>query len=152
SNNLLLTLNEQSYETEPGESLLSELPKSILSPVNLNEMPEDGFDFSYTISLKGSESLQFIPIGKNTRVQVGGTWSAPSFDGAFLPATRTLSDSVFSANWEVFHYNRSYPQQSLGGFSALIDSAFGLSLLMPIDQYQKSIRTAKYGILIIMLT
>ncbi|MDN4165052.1 cell envelope integrity protein CreD [Cytophagales bacterium LB-30] len=151
-NNLLLTLNGQELATEPGESLLPELPKSILSPVNLTEMSKEGLDFAYTIRLKGSENLQFIPIGKTTQVKVSGTWSAPSFDGAFLPATRSLSDSVFAADWQVFHYNRSYPQQSMGGFSNLNDSAFGLSLLMPIDQYQKSIRTAKYGILIIMLT
>ncbi|MFY8021291.1 MAG: inner membrane CreD family protein, partial [Bacteroidia bacterium] len=28
----------------------------------------------------------------------------------------------------------------------------GVNLLMPVDQYQKSIRTAKYGILVILLT
>src|SRR5690606_22428681 len=49
-------------------------------------------------------------------------------------------------------FNRPFPQQWTKNSTQLYEAAFGVDLLMPVDQYQKSIRTAKYGVLVIMLT
>lgn len=107
---------------------------------------------SINLSLKGSKRLDFIPAGKTTTVKLNGTWSDPSFVGEFLPEPREVSDSTFSATWKVLHFNRPFSQQWTTENQQLSGSDFGVKLLIPVDQYQKSIRTAKYGILMILLT
>lgn len=107
---------------------------------------------SVDLKLKGSQRLNFVPTGKTTDVKLSGTWNNPSFDGEFLPATREVSDSAFSATWNVLHYNRPFSQQWNNPDVSLSGSDFGVKLILPVDQYQKSIRTSKYGQLIIILT
>lgn len=107
---------------------------------------------SIKLTLKGSERLNFVPTGKTTEVKLGGAWSNPSFDGEFLPETREITDSTFSATWKVLHYNRPFSQQWNKLNEKLTGSDFGVKLILPVDQYQKSIRTSKYGQLIIILT
>jgi inner membrane protein len=109
-------------------------------------------DFTMNIKLKGSKKLHFLPAGKTTTVQVSGNWSDPSFDGEFLPTTRQLGENNFSAVWNVLHFNRPFAGEWLDGNQKLSGSDFGVQLLIPADQYQKSIRTAKYGVLIVILT
>ncbi|MFM8912691.1 MAG: inner membrane CreD family protein [Flammeovirgaceae bacterium] len=45
-----------------------------------------------------------------------------------------------------------FSQQWLGEGERLAGSEFGVKLLIPVGQYQKSMRTAKYGVLVILLT
>jgi inner membrane protein len=104
------------------------------------------------LNLKGSRRLDFIPTGKTTTVNLAGTWNNPSFDGEFLPETREITESGFTASWKVLHFNRPFPQQWTENNQELSGADFGVKLLIPVDQYQKSTRTAKYGILIILLT
>jgi inner membrane protein len=122
--------------------------------------------FAYELDLNGSTDLHFTPFGKTTSVELSSNWTAPSFEGTFLPDERTVSDSGFVANWQVLQLNRNYPQQGVGGFvqgSGQSDyygsdplrrsaSTFGLKLLLPIDEYQKTLRSAKYAIYFILLT
>jgi inner membrane protein len=109
-------------------------------------------DVAVKLSLKGSKRLDFIPAGKTTTVTLGGTWSNPSFDGEFIPATREVTDSGFNATWKVLHFNRPFSQQWTKENLQLSGADFGVKLLIPVDQYQKSIRTSKYSVLIILLT
>jgi inner membrane protein len=81
-----------------------------------------------------------------------GPWADPSFDGEFLPEQRTLTETSFDANWKILHFNRPFSQQWSGKNKSLAGSNFGVRLLMPVDQYQKSMRTAKYGVLIVILS
>lgn len=104
------------------------------------------------INLKGSQRLNFVPSGKTTCVSLSGEWNNPSFDGEFLPEKREVTDSSFTANWKILHYNRPFSQQWNTADEKLSGSDFGVKLLVPVDQYQKSIRTSKYGQLIIILT
>lgn len=104
------------------------------------------------LSLKGSQRLNFVPSGKTTSVNLSGAWNDPSFDGEFLPETREITESGFTASWKVLHYNRPFSQQWNTLDEKLSGSDFGVKLLVPVDQYQKSIRTSKYGQLIIILT
>jgi inner membrane protein len=117
---------------------------------------KSGADFSGDVSmklpLKGSSSLYFSPVGKTTDVELAGPWADPSFEGEFLPATRVVNEQGFSANWKVLHYNRPFAQTWLGSEKSLSGSDFGARLLIPVDQYQKSMRSSKYGVLVIMLT
>jgi inner membrane protein len=69
-----------------------------------------------------------------------------------LPAKRSVSDKGFSASWEVTHLNRNFPQDWTGASFHPLESSFGLDLFLPVDHYQKSWRSARYGILFIALT
>jgi inner membrane protein len=109
-------------------------------------------DVAMTLSLKGSSSLYFAPVGKTTDVSLSGPWASPSFDGKFLPTDPKIDEQGFSASWKILHYNRPFSQSWFGEEKNLTGSDFGAKLLIPVDQYQKSMRSAKYGVLVIMLT
>lgn len=104
------------------------------------------------LSLKGSSVIRFLPVGKSTDVTLQGPWSDPSFEGEFLPSTRTIDNSGFKATWKVLHFNRPFAQEWLGAGRAFEKYDLAARLIIPADQYQKSIRTAKYGILVIILS
>jgi len=108
-------------------------------------------NFNMRLSLKGSESLYFVPVGKATQVNLTGPWSSPAFEGKLLPADRSVDGTGFSATWKVLAFNRPFSQRWIDHEQSLGGSEFGVRLLIPADQYQKSIRTAKYHILILIL-
>jgi inner membrane protein len=66
--------------------------------------------FSFSIQLRGSETLQFVPVGADTRVNMSSNWQHPSFIGQFLPVDRTVEDSGFKAAWRVNRFARNFPQ------------------------------------------
>jgi inner membrane protein len=70
----------------------------------------------------------------------------------FLPEDRVITEKSFVANWKILHYNRPFSQQWCTSDEKLAGSEFGVRLLVPVDQYQKSMRTSKYSQLIIILT
>ena len=125
---------------------------SVRVPVGPQPSPSGRYAFSFDLNLNGSRALQFVPLGKETTVHLVSEWATPSFNGAFLPDERTVGAEGFTAEWRVLHLNRNYPQQWRGGAVNIGESAFGLDLLLPVDQYQKSMRAAKYAILVIALT
>ena len=114
----------------------------------------DTHGFSFDLNLQGGRSLSFIPLGEETRVRLASSWTGPSFNGAFLPTERTLSEEGFDADWYVLSLNRGYAQRWLRGEVegyALRDSIFGVELMIPVDTYLKSLRSVKYGILFVLL-
>lgn len=125
------------------KGIIARLPQEMTTPVG---------EVSITVNLKGSSSLSFVPAGKTTSTTLAGPWGSPSFDGAFLPQSRELTDDSFSANWKVLQFNRAFEARWTDTGRRLGDANFGAQFLPPVDQYQKSIRTSKYSILIILLT
>ena len=111
-------------------------------------------EFTLKIELIGSENLSFVPLGSDTRVKLTSDWTAPSFNGNFLPRHRDVSETGFTATWNVLELNRNLPKNWIGvdspyGFN---DAAFGVDLILPLDDYKKSMRTAKYAAMTIGLT
>lgn len=119
--------------------------KSSLSrPVSLGVEVMDGktaVPFRLTYRVRGSSSLMVRPYGENTEVRMRSNCPDPSFTGDFLPSERSISDDGFSARWSVSEINRGKPD----------DTSFGVNLLQGVTQYQKTMRSVKYGILIILL-
>jgi len=108
--------------------------------------------FSVDLDLRGSDYIHFVPLGKTTTVSMNSGWKSPSFGGAFLPQSHDISENGFEANWKVINLNRPYPQDFKGSAQGINASAFGVTLLLPVDHYQKSTRAAKYAVLFITLT
>jgi inner membrane protein len=138
-------------EVQPIEAGNTPLSSGIVVPLNWNSREDFTSRFNVRLSLKGSESLYFVPVGKSTQVNLTGPWSSPSFEGKLLPADRSVDDAGFSATWKVLSFNRPFSQKWIDQEQSLNGSEFGVRLLIPADQYQKSTRTAKYDELIIIL-
>lgn len=114
--------------------------------------PLKDIKFSYNLNVNGSSHLRFTPIGKQTTVNLESSWSSPKFDGAFLPQNHDVSDSGFISQWKIISLNRNYPQQWVNNSYRLENSDFGVDLILPVDEYQKTLRSAKYASLIVLLT
>jgi inner membrane protein len=111
------------------------------------------YNFKVNIELKGSKLLYFTPIGTTTTVDIKSSWATPRFDGAFLPDTREVTDTGFTANWKILNLNRNIPQNWLGNSNVYINgSAFGINLMLPMNNYIQSDRSIKYAMLLISLT
>jgi inner membrane protein len=113
-----------------------------------------GGRFTLELRLRGGRALSFLPLGGETRVRMSSPWSAPRFSGAFLPASRELLSSGFQAEWYVVSLARGYPQAWRRGEvepAALEASRFGVELMVPVDIYQKVLRSVKYGLLFVLL-
>ncbi len=121
---------------------------------NAKEIFAAPLPFSFDLKINGSESLKFLPIGKETDATMKSNWHSPSFDGNFLPedTNKEISQEGFTATWRILQINRQFEQSFFGQLPDLSASAFGTKLIIPVDEYQKSERTAKYGILVIGLT
>ncbi len=151
--NPVFNFGKDRITAEPGETAILKNKNAIIAPLSLSENLNSSTAFSFRLKMKGSEQLHFLPTGKTSTVQLAGDWQSPSFDGEFLPESREIGKDGFRATWKVLHFNLPYPQQWTSGTSVDLDnSSFGVNLLMGVNQYQKSIRTAKYGILIVFLT
>lgn len=109
-------------------------------------------EFNTSVEIDGSDKLIFLPIGKRTTINVSSDWSDPSFIGDFLPAEREISENGFNANWTITELNRSYPQIWDDKSQTISKQTVGVEFLLMADHYQKSLRSAKYGILFIVLT
>ena len=124
----------------------------IVTKLPWTQRPDSALSVTLDLQLKGSERLYVVPAGKTTDVTLAGSWSSPSFEGALLPVQAPdITAERFSAEWKVLSFNRPFAQQWINEEQNLVGSSFGVRLDLPADQYQKSIRTAKYGILIIIL-
>lgn len=142
-------VNEYGGEHQETFSLSKKGIKSRLPWASKSDFTDE---FKLMLDLKGSNKLSFVPLGKTTTVHLSGSWNNPSFEGEFLPEAREITDTDFTADWKVLHFNRAFDQAWTDENLELANSSFGVKLLIPVDQYQKSIRTSKYSILIIHLT
>ncbi len=149
---IALLWNGRRTEFNPGV-VTEEVVRSGVN-VPLQILPNDSAanSFSFSISLKGSQYLNFVPLGRVTDVRLKSNWANPSFSGAFLPDSKQVSGAGFSARWNVLHLNRNFPQMWTGQQSGVAESAFGVNLLLPVDRYQKAYRTVHYAILFIGFT
>jgi inner membrane protein len=148
---VVLDWNGKKTSFNPGAKLNEEFTSGIQTPVIIEDEGIGEYNFSLNLSLKGSASLNFVPVGKTTEVAIKSNWKNPSFDGAFLPDKRIVNEKGFVAEWKVLHLNRNFPQQWNTDIS-LNSATFGVDLITPNDSYQKSDRSVKYAILIIALT
>ena len=131
---------------------LNTLESNVLSKTT--STAQTAIPFSCKMKVNGSEHLQFIPVGKETKVTMNSNWPSPSFNGRYLPidGSREITPNGFKAAWEVYQINRQFQQTFLNNIPDLSTFAFGANLIIPIDEYQKSERTAKYGFMVIGLT
>ncbi|KAB8151572.1 cell envelope integrity protein CreD [Kordia sp. TARA_039_SRF] len=149
---LNLNGNTYSFETLPSEqSHIDTLESSVIAMEDVPSEAARSFDFK--LSYNGSRSVQFVPIGKVTNVQMTSDWQHPKHSGSFITQhKRELDNGGFEAQWKLLHTNRPFSQQYFVVLPSLTNYAFGTDFIIPLDEYQQSERAAKYGFLVIGLT
>jgi inner membrane protein len=112
----------------------------------------------FRIAVAGSGKLALVPLGRRTEATLAAPWPAPSFTSR-LPLNQTVANDGFSAKWVVSDLGRPYSQlwdsasvRNDPSPKTVLDSAFGVTLLTPIDAYRETDRAIKYGIMFIGLT
>jgi inner membrane protein len=144
-------INGSSALPKPGTGLGELLPRGFHVPVG--GLLADSLEFRLPITLRGSGSLQFLPLGESTRAVIRSDWPHPSFVGGVLPATRQINEAGFSAQWTIPLLNRSYPQAWTDRAAVAIDEIeAGVRLFEPVALYDLVTRAVKYGLLFVALT
>lgn len=145
--------NDSSINLIPGTTI-NQIHEGIHSPIKLSPKVDSTkkYTFSAKLNINGSKSLNFIPLGKETHVDISSSWHSPTFQGNYLPEKREISQDGFNAKWKILHFNRNFPQQWNSYDFDIYKSTFGVKLIQPIDEYCKIDRTTKYALLFITLT
>ncbi|MDR1955273.1 MAG: cell envelope integrity protein CreD [Treponema sp.] len=111
-------------------------------------------EFSISMEIQGGQLVRVLPIGQDTSVRISSDWPSPSFQGAFLPSASSVSNSEFSARWDISYLSRDIPlfqkdyskdRYNYGG------SLFGVDFFRTIDTYALNTRAVKYAILFLMV-
>ncbi|MFB9053624.1 cell envelope integrity protein CreD [Formosa undariae] len=156
-----ITFNESKY---PLESKYQEENTGYLDDIRLHKLESKSLKetdlpikndvrFNLNININGSKQIRFIPVGKETNVNIQSDWKTANFLGEYLPQNSDkISTDGFNAKWKVLDINRPFSQESFNGLPDLKHYAFGVNFMIPVDEYQKSERSAKYGFLVIGLT
>lgn len=152
-----IKIDGQSYTAEPDFAAENLFENNLGVQLDPGRLKSTAIPFSYEMDLRGSGGLNFLHLGKNSTIKVTGDWNNPSFTGAFLPESRNITAQQFSSTWKMSNFNRPFPQQWLSGQEVLTTvnkekATFGVKFLLGVDEYQKTMRSAKYAILIILLS
>ena len=149
-----LTLDTTEYALKPrfDNQSISTLESGFVKGLSGFKEKELGFDLA--MEMNGSQSLRFVPIGKLTTTKMTSDWPAPSFSGEFLPddESKKIGPDGFEADWKILEINRQFGQQFFDHLPDLSSFAYGTDLIVPIDDYQKTERASKYGLMVIGLT
>jgi inner membrane protein len=146
-----LSVDSEEITALPGLRDNDIFKSGITFPCSINS-PGKTIAFSMNINLSGSESLTFSPVGKTTEINLSSLWKNPGFTGNFLPSESTVNNSGFKAKWLITDLNRNFPQEWTGSEYNPGEDSFGVNFILTVNHYQKSLRSAKYGILFIALT
>jgi inner membrane protein len=144
-----LTWNDSAVTLSPSSVNNAVMREAFIAPVSIE--PGRETSFSSVININGSEQLLFTPVGKETTVALTSSWPDPSFTGGQLPDHK-ISDTGFVATWKNLAHTRSFPQAWKEDAYNLQSSSFGADLFIPVNGYQKTMRSVKYAILCILLT
>jgi inner membrane protein len=144
-----LVWNDSTVTLNPSAVNNAVMKEGFMAPVAVT--PDHSIRFSSTISINGSEQLLFTPVGKETTVTLTSGWPDPSFTGGQLPDHR-IRDTGFVATWKSLAHTRNFPQAWKEAAYNLQSASFGADLFIPVNGYQKTMRSVKYAILCILLT
>lgn len=180
-----LIFNQNKIDFEPNMSALNPFENNMIAALDLSQTKTTLGDFQIKFNVRGSQSINFLPLAKQTKIHVKGDWANPSFNGAILADDRNINGNNFEATWNIPSFNRKFSQQWIGeaeklyeiknnyeisnaiieGYSqthepiaatesniATEKDMIQINFLEEVNNYQKTTRVAKYGILIIMLT
>ena len=112
--------------------------------------------FTATVGVRGTESLLLVPAARAATISLSSKWPHPEFIGAFLPASRRVDRSGFTAEWSVNEFN-SRVAEHVGACESrscgdLQGAGLGVRMFEAVNIYLLAERASKYGILFIGLS
>lgn len=114
--------------------------------------PNTQFAATAILRFSGAQRIAVLAYGKSTHLTMQGDWPNPSFDGGFLPSTRSVSPSGFTADWTVPFIARGVRAEGVGdAITGLDATALGVSFVEVADPYQSVNRSLKYVLLFLGL-
>lgn len=110
--------------------------------------------FAFNLKLRGIESLDFIPAGQQTHVELTSSWPHPSFYGRFLPdpENQQINEQGFHVQWNVDSLASNVGESLYKCSDIYCYDSFGIRLMEPINIYSLTDRATKYGFLFVCLT
>lgn len=162
-NNLTVQWGDSTKAFRPGFSGIDRIEHGLFATVDLKKVRPGRYgktyeklfetrSFAIDLNLNGSRNIRFDPLGKHTQISLSSSWPDPRFNGDFLPDNHQITPEGFTAEWNVSYLNRAYPQQWIDHRSSLTDASFGVDLILPVNPHLKVYRSAKYALLVIVLT
>jgi inner membrane protein len=122
--------------------------------------PEVGraIPFDTEFELRGTSAFHFAPLGQEVDLALSAPWPTPSFVGAILPTTSTITAEAFDAAWHVsanVATGRAVWSSNavLGGQGwRQPEDQIGVELLEAVPTYQMVDRASKYAVLFLALS
>jgi len=178
----VLTWDGEPRPLGPGRGVGDLWPLGLVSAVGGTGGPGQGHEVVVRMTVLGSGGFEVLPLARTTRVNLESPWLDPSFIGTFLPEERRLGADGFTARWTVPDLAQGRPhrwrqgelpdnpegalaarrgialQQGRAGWEYASAegetpvTSVGVSLIRPVDHYQRTERAVKYGLLVVVLT
>ncbi|MDR1905136.1 MAG: cell envelope integrity protein CreD [Treponema sp.] len=110
--------------------------------------------FDISLNVQGGKTVRMVPLGEESKFTMRTDWTAPSFQGSYLPVSHSINDAGFEAQWEISHLSRSIPlswqQHNTDDFE--LDSVyFSVDFFNALNQYNLNTRAVKYALLFIII-
>lgn len=110
--------------------------------------PNTQFKATATLRFSGAQRIAVLAYGKTTHMSLQGDWPNPSFDGGFLPVSRSVTSSGFSAEWSVPFIARGVRAEGTAeSITGLDATALAASFIEVADPYQSVTRSLKFILL-----
>jgi inner membrane protein len=161
----------KALKLEPGHGLGATNGSGFFAWIDATALPAGPLLADFDYRFRGSESVTLAPRAGDTTWNVTSPWPSPSFQGGFLPTTRSVSDAGFKATYRVG--NLALGQSLVNASDNAVQAASGrkdgmssysvdtsggttgiasINLIQPVDVYSQVNRATKYGFLFIGFT
>jgi inner membrane protein len=169
-----ITIAGKPLTLQPGHGLGATNGAGFFTWLDASALKSDALDVELALKFRGNRSLTLAPRAGDTSWTVKSTWPNPSFQGGFLPTTRSVSEKGFTATYRVGNLalGQSLVNAAEGqapdvgaaagtlrtfevggeGSSGESTAVAGIDLIQPIDLYDQVNRATKYGFLFIGFT
>jgi inner membrane protein len=156
----------KALKLEPGHGLGATTGSGFFAWLDATALPTGPMIADFDYRFRGSDSLTLAPRAGDTTWNVTSPWPSPSFQGGFLPTTRSVSDTGFKATYRVG--NLALGQSLVNASDEAVQAATdrkgvyaapgtsagvaSINLVQPVDVYSQVNRATKYGFLFIGFT
>ena len=148
----LVRIDGQSIPLVPGSSLSQTSNSGFTGRLPQPPTAERNIAFDIAFDVRGNGQITLIPSAQDTRWTASSVWASPSFQGGFLPTTRTVSDKGFTASWRVGNLALNRPTVSIDEQSVNSGDKITVALVDPVDLYDQVGRATKYGFMFVGFT
>ena len=166
----VVKVNGNALRLEPGHGLGATNESGFFTALDASSLTGAPIVAEFDYNFRGNASLTLAPRAGDTQWTVRSSWPSPSFTGGFLPTTRNVKDSGFTATYRVGNLALGQSlidaedkavQPAATNVASLVrydvagernTGAMTVSLVQPVDLYSQVNRATKYGFLFIGFT